>query len=289
MTKDQLLTRLSSKAAVVLTRRRALLAGAAAVGAAGAAGVLATLTGEEPVRPALPAAGPPAHRAVKPSAYRLQPLTGYGPPPTAPRKTLVRHEPLLKVSGRGRTMVLTFDDGPDPRYTPHILDTLAEHDVRAMFFVCGEMAVDNQDLLARMSDEGHVVGNHTWSHPLLTRLSRSRIRSEMERTSDVIEDAYGERPQWFRAPYGAWNRAAFQLGAELGMDPLAWTVDTLDWTTPGTRRIVGAVENGAAPGVVVLSHDAGGDRSQSVRALRDYLPHLIDSGYHITVPRRQYV
>ncbi|MFF7070685.1 polysaccharide deacetylase family protein [Streptomyces pseudovenezuelae] len=289
MTKDQLLTRLSSKAAVVLTRRRALLAGAAAVGAAGTAGVLAALTGEEPVRPALPAAGPPAHRAVKPSAYRLQPLTGYGPPPTAPRKTLVRHEPLLKVSGRGRTMVLTFDDGPDPRYTPHILDTLAEHDVRAMFFVCGEMAVDNQDLLARMSDEGHVVGNHTWSHPLLTRLSRSRIRSEMERTSDVIEDAYGERPQWFRAPYGAWNRAAFQLGAELGMDPLAWTVDTLDWTTPGTRRIVGAVENGAAPGVVVLSHDAGGDRSQSVRALRDYLPHLIDSGYHITVPRRQYV
>jgi peptidoglycan/xylan/chitin deacetylase (PgdA/CDA1 family) len=289
MTKDQLLTRLSSTAAV-LTRRRALLAGAAAVGAAGTAGVLAAVTGEEPVGPALPAAGPPpAHRAVKSSAYRLQPLTGYGPPPTTHRRTLVRHEPLLKVSGRGRTMVLTFDDGPDPRYTPHILDTLAEHDVRAMFFVCGEMAVDNQDLLARMSDEGHVVGNHTWSHPLLTRLTRSRIRSEMERTSDVIEDAYGERPEWFRAPYGAWNRAAFQLGAELGMEPLAWTVDTLDWTTPGTRRIVGAVEHGAAPGVVVLSHDAGGDRSQSVRALRDYLPQLIDSGYHITVPRRQYV
>lgn len=288
MTKDQLLTRLSSTAATVLTRRRALLAGAAAVGAAGTAGVLAAVMGEEPVRPAPPAAGPPAHRAAKPSAYRLQPLTGYGPPQAAHRKTLVRHEPLLKVSGRGRTMVLTFDDGPDPRYTPHILDTLAEYDVRAMFFVCGEMAVDNKDLLARMADEGHVVGNHTWSHPLLTRLSRSRIRSEMERTCDVIEDAYGERPEWFRAPYGAWNRAAFQLGAELGMDPLAWTVDTLDWTTPGTRSIVGRVEHGAAPGVVVLSHDAGGDRSQSVRALRDYLPQLLDSGYHITVPQRQY-
>jgi len=237
MTKDQLLTRLSSTAAAVLTRRRALLAGAAAVGAAGTAGVLAALPGEEPVRPALPAAGPPARQAVRASAYRLQPLTGYGPPHSAPRKTLVRHEALMRVSGRGRTMVLTFDDGPDPRYTPHILDTLAEYDVRAMFFVCGEMAVDNKDLLARMADEGHVVGNHTWSHPLLTRLSRSRIRSEMERTSDVIEDAYGERPEWFRAPYGAWNRAAFQIGAELGMDPLAWTVDTLDWTTPGTRRI----------------------------------------------------
>ncbi|MEU9174563.1 polysaccharide deacetylase family protein [Streptomyces sp. NPDC048420] len=287
MTKDQLLTRLSSTAAV-LTRRRALLAGAA-VGAAGTAGVLAAVMGEDPVRPALRAAGPPAvARPLKPSAYRLQPLTGYGTPHAAHRKTLVRHEPLLKVSGRGRTMVLTFDDGPDPRYTPHILDTLAEYDVRAMFFVCGEMAVDNKDLLARMADEGHVVGNHTWSHPLLTRLTRSRIRSEMERTCDVIEDAYGERPEWFRAPYGAWNRAAFQIGAELGMDPLAWTVDTLDWSRPGTRSIVGRVENGAAPGVVVLSHDAGGDRSQSVRALRDYLPQLLDSGYHVTVPRRQY-
>ncbi|MCX4705246.1 polysaccharide deacetylase family protein [Streptomyces sp. NBC_01373] len=280
MTKDQLLTRL-------LTRRRALLAGAAACAAAGTAGVLAAVTGEEPVRPAASAAGPPARRALKPSAYRLQPLTGYGPPRTASHRPLVRHEPLLRVSGRGRSMVLTFDDGPDPRYTPDILDTLAEYEVRAMFFVCGEMAADHPDLLARMADEGHAVGNHTWSHPLLTRLSRGRIRSEMERTCDVIEKAYGERPVWFRAPYGAWNRAAFQLGAELGMEPLAWTVDTLDWTTPGTRSIVKRVEHGAAPGVVVLSHDAGGDRTQSVRALRDYLPNLLDSGYHITVPRRQ--
>ncbi|MEV5549796.1 polysaccharide deacetylase family protein [Streptomyces sp. NPDC052309] len=270
----------------LLTRRRALLAGAVAVGAAGTAGALAGGLGEEPVRPAPPAPGPEARRPLKPSAYRLQPLTGHGAPRTAPGRTPVRREPLLRMSGRGRVMVLTFDDGPDPRHTPDILDTLATYDVRAMFFVCGEMAVHNQDLLARMSEEGHVVGNHTWSHPLLTRLIRRRIRSEMTRTSDVIEEACGERPRWFRAPYGAWNRAAFQLGAELGMEPLAWTVDTLDWTTPGTRTIVDRVEDGAAPGVVVLSHDAGGDRSQSVRALRSYLPRLLDSGYHITVPRR---
>ncbi|WP_327692006.1 polysaccharide deacetylase family protein [Streptomyces sp. NBC_00461] len=276
----------------LLTRRRALIAAAAVLGAAGAGSALALSGGEEPVRPApapaAPAAGPRAGSALKPSAYRLQPLTGYGGPPrAAPGRTPVRHEPFLRMSGRGRTMVLTFDDGPDPRYTPHILDTLAEHDVRAMFFVCGEMAVDNQDLLARMADDGHIVGNHTWTHPLLTRLRRSRIRSEMERTSDVIEKAYGEPPVWFRAPYGAWNRAAFQLGAEMGMEPLAWTVDSLDWTTPGTRTIVHRVEDGAAPGVVVLSHDAGGNRSQSVRALRTYLPQLLDSGYHITLPRRR--
>src|SRR3954451_20596702 len=282
MTKDQL-----------LTRRRLLLGGAAVAGAAGAGGVLALGGGEEAARhgsaPA-PAPGPQARSVLKPSAYRLQPLTGYGGPPrAAPARTPVRKEPFLRMSGRGRTMVLTFDDGPDPRYTPHILDTLAEYEVCAAFFVCGEMADWNRDLLSRMADEGHLVGNHTWSHPLLTRLRRSRIRSEMERTSDVIEKAYGERPAWFRAPYGAWNRATFQLGAELGMDPLPWTVDTLDWTTPGTRSIVHRVEDGSAPGVVVLSHDAGGDRSQSVRALRAYLPQLIDSGYHLTVPRRQYV
>lgn len=249
------------------------------------------LGGEDgkPVRATAPAAGAPAQSLpLKPSAYRLQPLTGYGPPRTAPGRTPVRHEPLLRMTGRGRTMVLTFDDGPDPRYTPGILDTLAHYDVRAMFFVCGEMAAANQDLLGRMADEGHVVGNHTWSHPLLTGLTRRQIRSEMSRTSDVIEEGYGEPPRWFRAPYGAWNRAAFQLGAELGMEPLAWTVDTLDWTAPAAGTIVRRVEKGAAPGVVVLSHDAGGDRSQSVRALRSYLPQLLDSGYHISVPHRRY-
>ncbi len=92
-------------------------------------------------------------------------MTGYGPPRAAPGRTPVRREPLLRVSGRGRTMVLTFDDGPDPRYTPDILDTLATYEVRAMFFVCGEMATAHRDLLARMADDGHVVGNHTWSHP----------------------------------------------------------------------------------------------------------------------------
>ncbi len=282
-----------------LSRRRALLAGAAVLGAAGTAGTVRLLAGDPgppsrstvaPATPVAPAAGAQANRAARrPSAYRLRPIAGYGPARGTPARTLVRHEPFLRVSGRGRTMVLTFDDGPDPRYTPDILRILKAHDVRAMFFVCGEMvaAADNKDMLRRMSDEGHVVGNHTWSHPLLTKLSRSAIRSQMERTSDVIHKAYGERPGWFRAPYGAWNRATFQIGAELGMEPLAWTVDTLDWTTPGVRAIKRRVITGAAPGVVVLGHDAGGDRSQSVKALRDYLPRLLDAGYHLTVPRRQ--
>ncbi|MZD53693.1 polysaccharide deacetylase family protein, partial [Streptomyces sp. SID5606] len=252
-------------------------------------GALAVGLPDGPARPAAPAPGTPGRSPLKPSAYRLQPLTGYGAPGAAPGRPPVRSEPILRMTGRGRTMLLTFDDGPHPDYTPDILDTLAEYDVRATFFVCGEMADFNRDLISRMADEGHVVGNHTWSHPLLTSLSRRRIRSEMERTSEVVDKACGEPPRWFRAPYGAWNRNAFRIGADLGMEPLAWTVDTLDWTTPGTRTIVDRVEDGAAPGVVVLSHDAGGDRSQSVRALRRYLPRLLDDGYHLTVPRRSHV
>ncbi|MER5227030.1 polysaccharide deacetylase family protein [Streptomyces flaveus] len=276
----------------MLSRRRALLIGAAVLGAAGAAGT-ARLLAADPAQPpgrssANPAGGAPQGRARRASAYRLQPIAGYGSVPSAPGRTLVRHEPFLRIAGRGPSMVLTFDDGPDPRYTPHVLRTLKAHDVRAMFFVCGSMVVENKDMLREMADEGHIVGNHTWSHPLLTRLTRSAIRSEMERTSEIIEKAYGEWPGWFRAPYGAWNRAVFELGAELGMEPLAWTVDTLDWQSPGARTIERRVMKGAAPGVVILAHDAGGDRSQSVRALRDYLPRLLDSGYHITVPRRQF-
>ncbi|MGW0993327.1 polysaccharide deacetylase family protein [Streptomyces sp. NPDC002523] len=270
----------------LFTRRRMLLAGAAALGAAGTAGLVKVRSEEEPARPAV-LAGPQARPVLKPSEFRLQPLTGYGPPRTAPHKLTVRHQPIVRISARGRQMMLTFDDGPHPDYTPHILDTLAKYDVRAMFFVCGEMAVDNKELLARMADEGHVVGNHTWTHPLLTALGRAEIRSEMERTSDIIEDAWGDRPQWFRAPYGAWNRAAFQLGAQMGMEPMAWTTDTTDWKVPGTRTIIDRVEDNAAPGVVILSHDAGGDRSQSVRAIREYLPYLLDSGYHLTVPSRR--
>ncbi|MFB7512053.1 polysaccharide deacetylase family protein [Streptomyces sp. NPDC056144] len=235
-----------------------------------------------------PAGGPQAARAarMRPSSYRLQPMTAYAPPAFRRAVPPVRQRPFLSMSGVGRSMVLSFDDGPDPRYTPGILETLRRHDCRAMFFVCGEMAVENPDLLREMAEDGHVVGNHSWSHPLIPKLRPSRIRDELGSTSEVVEKTLGTAPLWYRAPYGAWNRHSFEIGAELGMEPLAWTVDTLDWKEPGTGTIVRRVLDGAAPGAVVLSHDAGGDRTQSVAALRRYLPELLDAGYHITVPRR---
>ncbi|MCX4985057.1 polysaccharide deacetylase family protein [Streptomyces sp. NBC_00572] len=235
-----------------------------------------------------PAAGPQAQAArLRPTSYRLQPMTAYAPPAFRHAVPPVRQRPFLSMSGVGRSMVLSFDDGPDPRYTPGILETLRHYDCRAMFFVCGEMAVENPDLLREMADDGHVVGNHSWSHPLIPKLRPSRIRDELGSTSEVVERTLGTAPLWYRAPYGAWNRHSFEIGAALGMEPLAWTVDTLDWKEPAAAgAIVRRVLGGAAPGAVVLSHDAGGNRAQTVTALRRYLPELLDSGYHITVPRR---
>ncbi|MEU9610731.1 polysaccharide deacetylase family protein, partial [Streptomyces sp. NPDC048209] len=234
-----------------------------------------------------PAAGPPARAQAGPGSYRLRPMTSGTPPRFRPAPPPVRTRPFEEMPGLGSdAMVLSFDDGPDPRYTPDILATLRRYDVRAMFFVCGEMAAGNRDLLREMSDDGHVVGNHSWSHPLIPKLPRGAIRDELGSTSEVVERTLGVPPLWYRAPYGAWNRNSFEIGAALGMEPMAWTVDTLDWTEPGTDTIVRRVEKGAAPGVVVLSHDAGGNRSQSVAALRRYLPALLEKGYRPTVPRR---
>ncbi|MGW7055696.1 polysaccharide deacetylase family protein [Streptomyces sp. NPDC054887] len=268
-------------------RRRAMLRLAACLGAATAVRLLGPDPAQTPVRHPpgpLPAAGPQAGTQVRASAYRLRPMTAYAPPRTAPARPPVRRRPFLRMAGKGRSMVLTFDDGPDPRYTTAVLRTLRRYDVRAMFFVCGEMAAAHPDLLRRMAEDGHVVGNHSWSHPLVTRLSPAGVRAELGRTSDIVERTVGQAPVWYRAPYGAWNRRSFEIGAELGMEPLGWTLDTLDWREPGTGYIVRRVRSGAGPGVVVLSHDAGGDRRQSVAALRTYLPELLDRGYRITVP-----
>ncbi|MFE5861646.1 polysaccharide deacetylase family protein [Streptomyces virginiae] len=283
--------------------RRTVLRTAVFLGVAAASGLL-SVSGESgsgapgpgpggsgaPAGPgAPPAAGAPGlrARALPEKSYRLQPMTADAPVRAVAAKPAVRTRPILELPAEAAAsggMVLTFDDGPDPRYTPAILDTLARYGVRAMFFVCGEMAAENKNLLRRMVDEGHVIGNHTWTHPLIPQLGRPALASEIGRTSEVVQQAVGEAPLWFRAPYGAWNRAAFEIGAELGMEPLAWTVDTLDWKEPGTPTIISRVLDGAAPGVIVLSHDAGGNRSQSVQAISSYLPQLLARGYRMTLP-----
>ncbi|MEW2412933.1 polysaccharide deacetylase family protein [Streptomyces sp. NPDC046866] len=279
--------------------RRVVLRTAAFLGIAAASGLLADGGTGTPGQPAgggpgaAPgAAGPGGLRAGRPQAgvrtpYRLSPMTAEAPLRPPPARPAVRTRPILELPpepGKAAAMALTFDDGPDSRHTPAILDTLARYGVRAVFLVCGGMAAENKDLLRRMTAEGHVIGNHTWSHPHIPTLSRPDLAAEIARTSELVEETVGQAPVWFRAPYGEWNRAAFEIGAELGMEPLAWTLDSLDWTDPGTTRIVSRVLQGAGPGAIVLNHDAGGDRDQTVRAVAAYLPQLLARGYRMTLP-----
>jgi peptidoglycan/xylan/chitin deacetylase (PgdA/CDA1 family) len=220
-------------------------------------------------------------------------------PPHAPESYRLRpEEAQIRPRARGSTSVaytldpgdreiaLTFDDGPDPHYTPQVLEVLRRRRIRATFCVIGRDAAANAWLLNAIADAGHEIANHSWSHPLLTRMRSHEIYEQLARTSDVVEEAVGTAPVLARAPFGGWNERALEISASLGMSPLGWSVDTCDWKEPGTREITSTVLETVRPGAILLSHDGGGDRSQTVAALRDYLPRLLDSGYTPVLPSR---
>ena len=158
--------------------------------------------------------------------------------------------------------LLTFDDGPAADTDP-LLDILAACHVEATFFLVGERAVARPELVARILREGHVVGNHSWDHPDLRTLPLGEVREQLERTNDAIERAGGVRPELFRAPYGFSSPAIDEIAAELGMRRVHWDVEVGDWLKPGVEAIANAIVT-AAPGAIVLLHDGGGDRSETV-------------------------
>ncbi|GGK24694.1 bi-functional transferase/deacetylase [Streptomyces camponoticapitis] len=185
-----------------------------------------------------------------------------------------------------RKLVLTFDDGPDPEWTPKVLDKLKEYDAHAVFFVTGTMASRHPELVRRMVDEGHEIGLHTFNHPDLAYQSESRIEWELTQNQLVLAGAAGIRTSLFRPPYSSFadamdNRSwpvAEYIGG-LGYITVLNNTDSEDWKRPG----VGVITRNATPksprGAIVLMHDSGGDRSQTVAALDDLLPTMQDKGY----------
>ncbi|MFB7898053.1 polysaccharide deacetylase family protein [Streptomyces xiamenensis] len=232
------------------------------------------------------APGPAAPAAPAADSYRLRPFTsGSAARTTPPRQPLpVRAEAALTLATPGKKIAITLDDGPHPTYTPQVLKLLRTYKVPGTFFVIGENAHSHPDLVRAIADEGHVVANHSWSHPQLDTLSQKRVRRELGDTCDIIQDILGAPPDLARAPYGAWDKASLTVCAELGMEPLGWSVDTNDWARPGTSSIAGSVLEGAHSGAIVLTHDGGGDRSQTVTALGQVLPKLLDRGYELVLP-----
>lgn len=176
-------------------------------------------------------------------------------------------------------MHLTFDDGPDPRWTPQVLALLRRYDAKATFFAIGRSVEQHPALARRIIRDGHMLGNHTYSHADLTQLTASRFFLEVDRTRDAIRRATGVTPTLLRPPYGAVSRATRALAAARGYRVSLWDVDPQDWRRPGAGAIVGTVLAGVRPGANVLFHDGGGDRSQTLAALRELLPVLAARGY----------
>ncbi|MDG4806458.1 polysaccharide deacetylase family protein [Micromonospora sp. WMMD1120] len=173
-------------------------------------------------------------------------------------------------------LALTFDDGPDPRYTPQVLALLREFDVRATFCVVGENAQNHPDLVQAIVNDGHTLCNHSWHHDVgLGARSADAIRSDLLRTNAAIRAAAPDAPiVWYRQPGGAWTYPVVSVARQLGMTPLHWSVDPSDWDLPGASKIAATVLTQAEPDSVVLLHDAGGDRQGTVDALRQILPEL---------------
>lgn len=176
-------------------------------------------------------------------------------------------------------IALTFDDGPNPVFTPQVHRELQQYGVSATFFCIGQQVQMYPDLVQQASQEGSAIGNHTWNHPHLTRLSPAAIRWQLSATSAAIRQAIGIPPDLFRPPYGATNATVRSIASQLGLRQILWTLDTHDWQRPGVRAIVNTVLAKAKNGSIVLMHDGGGNRSQTVQALPQIITGLQQRGF----------
>jgi peptidoglycan/xylan/chitin deacetylase (PgdA/CDA1 family) len=191
-------------------------------------------------------------------------------------------QPVYYVDGGPKVIALTIDDGPSPIYTPQVLQILEKYHVTASFSMIGENVTYYPEMAREVSDAGHMIVNHTWNHADLALLSAAQTRSEIASATDAIHAAVGKTPTMFRAPYGAWSRAALEYCATEHLTPLDWSVDPRDWAMPGVREIVANIMANTRTGSIILEHDGGGNRSETVAALKIVIPRLLDQGYHFT-------
>jgi peptidoglycan/xylan/chitin deacetylase (PgdA/CDA1 family) len=219
---------------------------------------------------------PPSHHTAPATAsHRAQPA------PTEPIlvPALVRQSIFSQGSSSLKEIALTFDDGPNPLYTPQVLSILQRYNVPGTFFCIGRQVVAYPALEQRVAQAGEEIGDHTWNHPDLTKMSSSAIRAQINDTATAILWATGSRPDLFRAPYGAMNNIVLIQAAQLGFVTVAWSVDTQDWQRRGVESIVRVALNNATNGSIILMHDGGGDRSQTVQALPQIITALHARGY----------
>lgn len=189
-----------------------------------------------------------------------------------------------------KQIALTFDDGPNDPDTFDLLEVLAKHNVRATFFLIGQFARQRPDIAREVAKQGHVIGNHTFTHPLLTFTSAAQIRQEIVRCREAISEAIGEHSNLFRPPFGGRRPGVFGLVRQLGLEPIMWNVTGYDWDAPSMDYIEQKVTRRIRGGDVVLLHDGshlafGGDRSKTVQVVDRIVPRYQAEGFEfVTVP-----
>lgn len=195
---------------------------------------------------------------------------------------------VLRGSIDDNKVALTFDDGPDIRFTPQVIDTLNQYQVNATFFLMGARAAEHNGIVRRIQAEGHAIGNHTYWHPNLTEESLDRVQWEVSQTEEALMQILGFRPKLFRPPYGALNREIVELVGEMGYTVVLWNVDSLDWKQMGADVISDTVLGNAISDSIILMHDGGDwtmDLSGTVNALHDIIPQLQQAGMEfVTIP-----
>jgi peptidoglycan-N-acetylglucosamine deacetylase len=266
-----------------LVSRRVLLA---AGGAVLLAGTVAAVAGERDSahgtggRADAPSRPEGAHSATSPPTRHPEPTR----PPRREQPRLAYGETMHTVDDGPKVVALTIDDGPSRVYTPQILAILHRYGVTASFSMIGRDAAAYPGVAREVAAAGHMIVNHTWNHYNLGYLPTVAVQDEISRATDAIHAATGERPSMFRAPYGVWPPAVFRYCAQAGLTPLAWSVDPSDWSRPGVHAIVRHIVADTRTGSIILEHDGGGDRSQTVAALKIWLPQLLKAGYQFTTP-----
>jgi peptidoglycan/xylan/chitin deacetylase (PgdA/CDA1 family) len=186
----------------------------------------------------------------------------------------------------GRTVALTFDDGPSPKYTAQVLDILDEHEIKATFCVVGTSVEAHPELVREIADRGHTLCDHTLTHDLhLGERGEQRIRTEIGTTLEHIQAAVpGVEVPFYRAPGGNFSAAVNAVAGSYGQQPLGWSVDPRDWADRSADTIRATILDEVTPGSIVLLHDGGGDQSESVTALKKVIVALHDADFDFVIP-----
>ncbi|MFI9205612.1 polysaccharide deacetylase family protein [Streptomyces sp. NPDC053048] len=205
------------------------------------------------------------------------------PGPSGPVSSEMAHE----TERGGKSVALTIDDGPDPTWTPKTLDVLRQHNVKATFCMIGPSAKAFPGLVKKVLADGHRLCDHSVDHnTAMDQRSEEYQKQQILDAKKMIEDvAAGAKVRYYRAPGGAFTPYSRRVAAENGMRPLGWSIDTHDWKRPGADRIVETVKREIGNGPIILLHDGGGERSQSVEALGRCITWLKGEGYGFDFPK----